>query len=151
MLFENKREFFFDFSIVILALTLHSALDKASSDFFTPFWKMLFGEDKLNFSIYGVEFSLYSILGFGSVLGILIGILYAIKNNFKVLKEKKKKKVEEIEIPIQEIEKIVENKMKSNFVQNPRQPGPSKENGNEFDALMTNRMFQPVIQQDYLY
>ena len=133
MIFENKREFWFDFGIVILALTLHSVLDKVSENFMTPFWKMLFGEDKLNFSIYGVDFSLYSII-----------------KNLRV-KDKKKKKVEEIEIPIQEIEKIIENKMKSNFIQNPRQPGPSKDNGNEFDALMTNRMFQPVIQQDYLY
>ena len=150
MLFENKREFWFDFGIVILALTLHSVLDKVSENFMTPFWKMLFGEDKLNFSIYGVDFSLYSILGYGAIFGILIGVLYSIIKNLRV-KDKKKKKVEEIEIPIQEIEKIIENKMKSNFIQNPRQPGPSKDNGNEFDALMTNRMFQPVIQQDYLY
>jgi len=150
MIFENKREFWFDFGIVILALTLHSVLDKVSENFMTPFWKMLFGEDKLNFSIYGVDFSLYSILGYGAIFGILIGVLYSIIKNLRV-KDKKKKKVEEIEIPIQEIEKIIENKMKSNFIQNPRQPGPSKDNGNEFDALMTNRMFQPVIQQDYLY
>ena len=150
MIFENKREFWFDFGIVILALTLHSVLDKVSENFMTPFWKMLFGEDKLNFSIYGVDFSLYSILGYGAIFGILIGVLYSITKDLRV-KDKKKKKVEEIEIPIQEIEKIIENKMKSNFIQNPRQPGPSKDNGNEFDSLMTNRMFQPVIQQDYLY
>lgn len=150
-MFYKRKEFLFDFSIVIIALTLHSTLDKVSENFMVPFFKMLFGEDKLCFSVYDIDFSLYSILGYGAVLGILIGILYSIMKNYKHEPEKKKKKVEEIEVPVQEIEKIVENKMKSNFVQNPRQPGPSKDNGNEFDSLMTNRMFQPVIQQDFLY
>lgn len=144
----NKEGPLYDVIIVLIALTLHTIFNDVSRDFFTPFWKALFGEDKLLFSIYGISFSLYSILGSLTVFGVFIGILYGMNNKKK---DKKKKKVEEIEIPHAEIEKMIEQKLKQNFIQNPRQPGESKNNGTELDMLLQNRQFQPIIPQDFYY
>jgi len=149
-IFKRRETFFFDMSIVIIALTLHTCLDYLVRDFFIPFWKTFFGENNLTVQIFGIDFSFYSIIASFTVLGLLILLIHIINKKSKILDKKQTKKVKEIEIPYKEIEKIIDYKLNNND-NNERKPGPSKQNGNQLDNLMNQRMFQPIIPQHFYY